>query len=303
MELRHLRYFVAVAEDRHFGRAARRLQIAQPPLSRSIQALEAELGAQLFVRGTRRVDLTPAGDALLVHARRVFDEVELGTRAARRAAAGQVGRIAIGYPSSLAYTGLTDVLRAFRDRAPAVEVALRELPPQSQIEALLDRSIDVGFVRSTIDDAAIVTERVRREPLLVALPADHPLASKKRIALSALARESFVLFPRARGTSFFDYLMRLCHDAGFTPRIVQEAAQLDIVALVAAGFGVSLLPASAREVQREGLVLRPIVGSPYTELFVAWRADNPSPVVRDFVETVRSVGLTKPRAPASGYSD
>ena len=295
MELRHLRYFVAVAEERHFGRAARRLRIAQPPLSRQIHALEAELGTPLFLRGSRQVDLTPAGDALLVHARRIFQEVELGTRAARRAAAGEIGRIAIGYPSSLAYTGLTDVLRAFRTRSPSVEVSLRELPPQAQIDALHDRSLDVGFIRSLVAYPSIATERVRREALLVALPADHALASRTRIALSSLSREPFVLFPRARGASFFDYLMRLCHDAGFTPRIVQEGAQVDIISLVAAGFGVSILPASVREVQREGMVLRPIVGSPHTELFVAWRSDDASPVVRDFLETVRKVGLSRSR--------
>jgi DNA-binding transcriptional LysR family regulator len=295
MELRHLRYFMAVAEEGHFGRAARRLGLAQPPLSRQIQALEAEIGFELFDRSRRRVELTAGGEVLLRHARDVLEALELGVREARRAASGEIGRIVVGYPSSLAYSGLTELLRAFRDRSPGVEIALREMPPQSQLDALRARHIDVGFVRAPLDDPALSAELVRREPLIVALPADHPLAARKRIALSQLAGEPFVCFPRSRGPAFFDHIMRLCHDAGFTPRIAQEAPQLDIISLVAAGFGVAIMPASLRELRRDGLALRPIVGSPRADLLVAWRSDDRSPALRDFIELVRQIGVRRGR--------
>src|SRR5262249_12777720 len=154
----------------------------------------------------------------------------------------QTGRIAIGYPSSVAFSGLPELLRAFRARSPSVEIALRELAPQEQIDALKDSRLDVGFVRGVITDSELASRRGRSEPLVVALPGDHAMAAQPRIALEALAREPFVSFPRTRGPAFFDYLMRLCHEAGFSPNIVQEAPQLDVVSLVAAGFGVALVP-------------------------------------------------------------
>jgi DNA-binding transcriptional LysR family regulator len=292
VELRHLRYFLAVAEERHFGRAAKRLHIAQPPLSRQIQALEAEIGFPLFDRSRRRVELTAAGTALGIHVRRVFEALERGVHDAQRAAAGQTGRIAVGYPSSVAASGLPELLGAFRMRSPGVEVVLRELPPQDQIEALKDGTIDVGFIRAPLDDDdELASKRVRCEPLMIALPEGHALAKRPRLALELLAREPFICFPRHRGPAFFDLLMRLCHEAGFIPRIVQEAPQLDIVSLVAAGFGVSILPDSVRAAGRPGVVFLPIVGAPQTELRVAWRPQDPSPVLRDFLAVVGEVGV------------
>jgi DNA-binding transcriptional LysR family regulator len=298
MELRHLRYFLAVAEERHFGRAAKRLRIAQPPLSRQIHALEAEVGLPLFDRAKRRIELTPAGTAFLTHARRVFEVIDDGVHEARRAAAGQIGRIAVGYPTSVAFGGLVDLLGAFRAHSPGVEVTLRELAPQDQVDALKDGRIDVGFVRTPIDGDGLASCRVYREPLLIVLPEGHPLAGHRRIALSLLAREPFVCFPRSRSPTFFDFLMRLCHDAGFTPRIAQEAPLLDILSLVAAGFGVAMLPGSVRAAGRPGVVFRPIQGAPETELRVAWRPNDPSPVLRDFLQVVREVGVGRARAEA-----
>jgi DNA-binding transcriptional LysR family regulator len=296
MDLRQLRYFVAVAEEQHFGRAANRLHMAQPPLSRQIQALEKDLGFPLFVRSRRRVELTSAGAVLLQHSRRVFEAVDLAVHEARRAAAGESGRIAVGYLSSLAYSGLTELLRAFRARFPSVEVALRELPPAHQVDAVKGGHLDVGFVRGPVEDPALAFELVRREPLVVALPEDHPLAKRARVRLSSLAREPFVTFPRVRGPAFFDQLMALCRSAGFTPRIVQQAPQLDMMSLVAAGFGVAIVPASIRDVQRVGMVVRPIVGSPQVELYVVWRVGSDSPVLRGFLDVVRRVGVKVARA-------
>ena len=296
MELRHLRYFVAVAEELHFGRAAARLHIQQPPLSRQIQLLEAELGFPLFERSRRRVELTPAGIALLGRTRQVFDALDVAVHDARSASEGQSGRLVIGYPSSLAYSGLTELLRAFRTRFPSVELALRELPPGDQIDTLKAGGLDVGFVRTSLDDPALVAELVRREALMVVLPDDHPLAKRRVIALEALAKEPFVLFPRARGPAFFDQLMALCGAAGFTPRIVQEAPQLDIISMVAAGFGVSIMPSSMRNFRRPGLSFRAIAGAPQVELLIVWRHQNLSPALHNFVDLVRVHGVQRERA-------
>jgi len=293
MELRHLRYFVTLAEELHFGRAAQRLHIQQPPLSRQIQLLEAELGFPLFERSRRRVELTPAGNALLGRVRQVFEALDAAVHDARSASEGESGRLIVGYPSSLAYSGLTELLRAFRTRYPGVELSLRELSPGEQIDALKAGGLDVGFVRSSLDDPALGAELVRRESLMVVLPDDHPLAAQRSISLSALKHEPFVLFPRARGPAFFDQLMGLCHAAGFTPRIVQEAPQLDIISMVAAGFGVSIMPSSMRNFRRPGLSFRAIVGAPQVELSIVWRHQNLSPALHKFLDLVRVLGVDR----------
>jgi DNA-binding transcriptional LysR family regulator len=295
MELRHLRYFSTIAEERHFGRAAQRLHMTQPPLSRQIQELEEELGFALFERAHRQVALTPAGAVFLDHVRRVFESLELAVHQARRASVGELGRIVVGYISSLAYSGITEVIRAFHERFPLVELNLREMSPQAQIDALKEGRIDVGLVRGAVDDAALIAECLRREPLVVALPAGHRLTERKRIPLELLAREPFIIFPRQRGPAFFDQIMGLCRDAGFSPRIAQEAPQLDILSLVAAGFGVAILPESIRHAGRKGFAIRPIVGSPSTDLRIVWRADDASPALREFLSFVRSVGVSDAR--------
>jgi DNA-binding transcriptional LysR family regulator len=296
MELRHLRYFLAVAEERHFGRAALRLRMAQPPLSRQIQALERELGFQLFQRTRRGVELTPAGSAFLDGTRRIFAETDRAIIEARRANSGETGRLAMGYLSSLAYSGLTRLLRAFREQAPHVELVMREMPPQEQLEALKQGRLDVGFVRGPIEDPTIAFERVRKERLFVAMASDHPLASRARIPLEVLSGEPFVTFPRARATAFFDSIMALCRSAGFTPRIVQDAPLLDVVSLVAAGFGVAIVPESLRDVNRPDITLIPIIGSPTIDLLAAWMLGNASPAVRTFLETMRRVGVAQSAA-------
>ncbi len=298
MELRHLRYFVTVAEELHFGRAAQRLHMAQPPLSRQIQLLEGELGFSLFERSRRRVELTPAGSALLSGVRHVFDTLDAAIHDARNASEGESGRLVVGYPSSLTYSGLTELLRAFRTRFPAVTIALRELPPGEQIDALKTGNLDVGFVRSSLDDPSLVSERVRSEALMVVLPDDHALCARRVIPLTALAQEPFVMFPRARGPAYFDQLMGLCRAAGFTPRIVQEAPQLDIISMVAAGFGISIMPSSMRNFRRPGLAFRPIAGAPQVELLIVWRQQNLSPALHKFLDLVRVLGVDRrgPRA-------
>ncbi|HEV8548073.1 MAG TPA: LysR family transcriptional regulator [Polyangiaceae bacterium] len=291
MELRHLRYFVAVAEELHFGRAAERLGIAQPPLSRQIQALERELGFELFDRSRRRIELRAAGVVLLERARDVLARLEEAEREARRASLGKRGRVAVGYPSSLAYTGLVGLLRAFRAEYPDVELVVRELPLSGQLEGLKNGELDVGFVRGPVDDRDLSHECVRREPLMLALPADHPLSRRRRLTLASVAREPFVFFPRARAPAFFDLLLGLCQKAGFTPQIRHEAPQVDVLSMVGAGFGISIMPASVREIRRADVVFRPFAGAPLTELLLAWRTGEGSPSRQAFIDVVRRVGL------------
>ncbi|MDI1483837.1 LysR family transcriptional regulator [Polyangium sp. y55x31] len=296
MELRHLRYFLTVAEEKHFGRAARRLRMTQPPLSRQIQELEAELGFELFDRARRQVELTPAGVVFLGRIRGVLDGLDQAVHEARRASVGEIGRVAVGYISSLAYSGITDLLRAFHEQFPKVEIALREMSPQAQLDAIKEGWIDVGLVRGLVDDASLASACVARDPLVVVLPAGHRLAEQKRIPLKLLAGEPFVIFPRQRGPSFFDQIMALCRTAGFTPRIVQEAPQLDILSLVAAGFGVAIMPGSIRRAGRKGLAIRPIVGAPRATLYIVWRADDTAPALREFIGFVRSTFVKKKKA-------
>jgi DNA-binding transcriptional LysR family regulator len=190
---------------------------------------------------------------------------------------------------------LSGLLRAFRDRSPEVAIEVREMPPGEQIEALKRGDLDVGFVRTPLHEPELASENIRNEKLVLALPVDHRLAIRERVALSAVAGEPFVFFPRARGPGFFDFLMGFCRDSGFSPHIVQEAPQIDVLALVAAGFGLSILPDSVREFRRADIVLRPIIGSPTTELRLAWRSGDTSPAVARFIDTVRRVGVKRGR--------
>lgn len=298
MELRHLRYFVAVAEELHFGRAAARLRIAQPPLSRQIRDLEGELGCELLHRTPRKVELTPAGTVFLAEARRLLERVEAAIEAARRASRGQYGKLAVGFVPSVSYTELPEVLRGFRERFPEVEVRIKILGPSEQVRALLDGDLDLGFLRGPVGHPKLEMEQVRVEPLLAALPSHHPLATRPELALSALASEPFVFVPRERAPEYYDQLIALCRGAGFSPRVVQEAAQLELLSLVAAGFGVSLLPASFRHLRRFGVAFRPLRGRPKSIVVAAWRRDNDSPSLREFLKVLRRTMRTRKRARA-----
>lgn len=293
MELRHLRYFVAVAEELHFGRAAARLRIAQPPLSRQIRALEGEIGTALFERTRRKVELTRAGQVFLDEVRRTFGQVERAVGLARRAGRGESGALSVGFVSVTTHTLLPVILRAFRDRYPGVDLSLREMPPSEQVVALREGRIEVGFLRAPLDEPTLGIEVVLSERLMAAMPSRHPLAAKKRIALRALSREPFVLFPRHLGPGFHDQIITLCREAGFSPRVIQEAPQMmTIASLVAVGLGVSIVPASVARMWREGVAFVPFSGKqPTADLVMAWRPDDSSPVLRAFLEVVRGLHL------------
>lgn len=290
MELRHLRYFVTVAEELHFGRAAARLFIAQPPLSQQIQQLERELGVALFARTSRRVQLTPAGDAFLAEARQILTRVAAAADTAKRAARGETGWLGIGFAASATYDLLPAVLHDFRASFPEVALSLQELNAVEQAAALREKIIHVGFARPYAAQPDAVVHALQREPFLAALPDAHPLTQRDSLPLSALANEPFISFPELPKPSYAEVVRSACEDAGFTPRVVQEVREMQTaLSLVAAGFGVALLPSSVQHLHRDSVTYRPLLEpAPRTELAVVSRRDDPSPVLQKFLAVVQA---------------
>lgn len=286
MELRHLRYFVTVAEELHFGRAAQRLQMAQPPLSQQIRQLEQELNVQLLHRTKRIVRLTEAGQVFLQQARQILTQSEEAIEAAQRASRGEVGRLVIGFVGSATYSILPTALKAFRHQFPDVRLILHEMTTTEQIEALHDNRIHLGFIRPPLNDDRLRVESVYQESLVAVLPEAHAIATQKQVSLRSLACEPFILFPRHLGAGLYDQIIGLCQQSGFTPQVAQEAIQMQtIVSLVAAELGVALVPASLQNLQRVGVVYKPLEEqTPKVELAVAWRRNETSRIVHQFLE-------------------
>ncbi|GCE05670.1 LysR family transcriptional regulator [Dictyobacter aurantiacus] len=285
MELRHLYYFVAVAEELHFGRAAERLRIAQPPLSQQIQSLEQELGVQLFYRTKRQVQLTEAGELFLPEARLTLAQAEQAMQTARKAGRGEVGRLMLGFVGSATSELLPELIRQFRRQFPEVELQLRELTTAQQVRALHDGRIQLGILRPPIPGEGLSLRILAQETLIVALSDTHPLAALERIEVFALAQENFIMFPRQQGPGLYDQIISLCRQAGFSPKIVQEAIQMQtITSLVAAELGIAIVPSSARLLRQHGLSYRPLhPQAQATELAMAWSKDDQSPLLRNFV--------------------
>jgi len=290
MELRRLRYFVAVAEELHFGRAARRLHISQPPLSQQIQALERELGVSLFERAGHRTRLTAAGAELLPRARGLLQQAEAARTAVQQLGRGESGMLQLGFTGSLPLTPVMPrVLHDFRLAFPGVRLQLRELRTREQIERLADGSLDVGFFRPTqhAQLEQLETRVVLREPLVVALHADSPLARRKRLPLAALEREPFIIYSRSVSAGLHDQILELCLKAGFRPRLAQEVHEMPTtVGLVAAGVGVALVAGSMQRVQVPGVVFRPLAETgATTDILLAWKRGEASPALRNFLGT------------------
>lgn len=292
MELRHLRYFVAVAEERHFGRAAERLHIAQPPLSHQIRQLETELKVTLFDRTTRSVELTPAGELMLERARAILATVDATTIDVARAAAGEVGRLALGFTGSATYELLPTIARVLREELPNITLELfgEMLTPRS-VTGLQDRSLDLAFLRPPVREADLAVHVVRREPLIAALPEQHPLAALTSVPLSQLAGEPFISYPSHYRSVVRDAVVDACSKAGFSPNVVQEVGETSTLAVfVAAGLGVALVPASVQHLHITGTVYRPLAGT--TEevaLALAYRTDDDSPVLRRALARIHSL--------------
>jgi DNA-binding transcriptional LysR family regulator len=292
-ELRQLRYFVAVAEELHFGRAAHRLHMTQPPLSQTIQAFEAALGTPLFARTNRSVALTPAGLALLPEARRILQQAATLPDLAQRAAAGEIGRLSLAFVSSADYSVLPAFLREFRAAYPQVQIDLREATSDVQLEDLMQNRVDVGLLIPPLPDKAKIEldyARVLSEPLILAAPHGlKELRAKHPVNLTTLADQPLIIFPRRIAPALHDAIMGCFHDAGMTPRIAQEAIQMQtIVGLVSAGMGIALVPQSVSNLKRPGVDYRTLAGKPpIVETGLAWRRDNHSPVLRAFLELLR----------------
>jgi len=302
MELRHLRYFVTVAEELHFGRAAQRLHLSQPPLSMQIKALEQELGTLLLERTQRRVALTPAGEVFLKEAREILARVEQAAANAQRAARGEVGELIIGFVSIADYNLLPQTLSTFRTANPGIRLVLREATSDVQLQQLADERMDVGFIVPPVADERLAVLPLLREPLVAALPAQHPLArGRGALALARLRDMPFILFPRHMAQGLYDDIVSFCRQAGFSPRVEQEAVQMQtIVSLVSSGLGVALIPASLRHLARTGVVYRSLRETgPSTEIALAWRMRDTRPALQRFLEAVRSVVKPTPAAARS----
>jgi DNA-binding transcriptional LysR family regulator len=290
VELRQLRYFVAVAEELHFGRAAERLHIAQPPLSQQIRRFEAELGEPLLFRTTRSVELAPAGEVLLERAREILAAVDAAVDDAHRAARGEYGRLAIGFTGSSTYAMLPAIAAAMRTELPGVVLDLRgELLTPAQVARLIDGTLDLGLLRPPVRERELSTEVLHSEPLLAVLPNSHPLANPAAVPLELLRDEPFVTYPSHFRSVVHDAVEDACAAHGFKPVAAHEVAETaTLVSFVAAGLGVSLVPASVRNMTVEGAVYRPLIhDATRVELAVAWRRDDDRPVLTGALDVIR----------------
>jgi DNA-binding transcriptional LysR family regulator len=291
MEYRHLKFFVAVAEELSFTRAAARLRVAQPHLSREIRRLEAEVDVPLFARDRRRVTLTAGGRAFLEQAYRVLADTAEAVHAAQRAYRGQTGRVRVGFSSSAGFGLLPDAVRRFRQERPEVELILTEFNSDEQPDLLRRSILDTGLLYPPRrPEDRLATETLVVDPLVAALPDGHPLANRPEIELEALADEPWIFFPRAVASRLHDEIIHACHAAGFTPRIVQEALKLSTISsLVASGLGVALVPVTLTRLRLPRTICRPLAApTPEVPLTLMWRRKDANPALAPFLETVRS---------------
>ncbi|MGN6703318.1 MAG: LysR substrate-binding domain-containing protein, partial [Burkholderiaceae bacterium] len=301
MELRHLRYFVAVAEELHVTRAAERLHIAQPPLSRQIQALEEELGVALFDRssrgdrGGRRLALTDAGQAFLDKARQILRSVESAAVDAQRAARGETGTLAVGFYEQIAYTLLPPILRRFQERFPQVDIQLRWFPNLEQVEALRRGDSDIAFVRPVSPLDGLCHQPLLSEPFVLALPANHRFAQRKRVPLAACAGERIVNYARRLAPDYHDAILKMCALAGFAPDVALEVGQVyTALGLVSSGIGVTFVPASVQRLRFENVVYRPLArAKARSGISLVWQRPDASPILSAFVEIARETAARK----------
>jgi len=294
MELRHLRYFRAVAEELHFGRAAERLHIAQPPLSQQIRQLERELGVGLLTRSTRRVELTRAGEAYLRRTIAVLDAVDDAGHQARRVAEGLEGHLSIACVGSATYSVLPRLVRALRERLPHVEISIRgEMLAPAQLDALRHGDVDLALLRPPVDDPEIRTEHIRRDRLIVALPSAHRLAESDTLRIDDLREEDVIAHAGHDRSVMGRLLTTICADAGFAPRIRQEVSETStLVTLVAAGLGIAVVPAPTADLDVAGVTYRPL--DPATlgvDLVAAHLGDAAPPVVERALAVLRGLAL------------
>lgn len=297
IELRHLRYFIAVAEELHFGHAAARLNISQPPLSQQIQLLEQQVGARLLSRTNRSVALTPAGAQFLIDSRQILTQVDDAAARAARLHQGQTGELRVGFTSSAPFIkAVSDTLSTFRRRYPDVHLQTREINTREQIAPLHEGTLDLGLMRNTALPDTLAWEVILREPLLAMVPHDHPLAAQPAVTLGELAKEPFVFFDPHVGTGLYDDILGLLRRYGLVPRIAQEVGEaMTIIGLVAAGLGVSILPASFCRVQLSEMRWLPIAeADAVSQMWLVWSKHHEQGAAalhfkRQLLESVKNV--------------
>ena len=291
MELRQLKYFIAVAEELHFGRAAEKLHLSQPALSKQIHALENSIEIKLFDRTKHWVRLTPAGKQFLETARHTLQQLEQGIKAARRIALGEIGRLRIGFPNPALLTILPKILQQYRSQYPKVELTLVGGGTETQVEALRTHQVDVSLVYTPIREDNLSVYPLYEETFLVALPSCHPLAKQKRVSLKSLANESFILYPRSLAPVLYNEFLECCTQAGFVPNIVQEGEMTDTrLGLVAAGVGIAFIISGLQNLRLKGVVYRSLGSDfPKLKLALAWRKGESSPMVHEFLKITRAI--------------
>ena len=289
MDLRHLRYFIAVAEELNFTRAADRLHIAQPPLSQQIRQLEEEVGVTLLHRTKRHVELSEAGQVFLDHARQILRSTEVAAVQARRAQRGEIGRLSVGFFEHMSYTLLPPIFRAYRERFPDVDVDVRWFPVIGQADALRRGDVDISFMRPGTDSEDITTEVLVTEPFVIAVPASHPFATEDSLSLRDCAAERFVMYTPHLAPDFHDMILRMCATAGFTPRVALEVGQVyTCLGLVSSGIGLAFVPSSVQRIHLDHVVYKPLRSrSLPVEVMLGWRRTNTSPLIGAFVETAK----------------
>ncbi|ARV61100.1 LysR family transcriptional regulator [Nostocales cyanobacterium HT-58-2] len=294
MELRQIKYFVTVAEELNFRRAAERLYMEQPPLSRQIRHLEEELGVELFHRTKRSVTLTEAGHAFLEEARLTLAQAEMAVQAAKLASRGKQTTLKIGFSICAFNRILPEIIQAFRQDFPHIEINLLEMPTAAQVQALQASEIDVGFLHLPIHADDLQTEVVIWDQIVAVLPENHPLVKLPQLSLRSLAEEPFVLFPRHVKPDYYDQIINTCQHIGFAPRIVQEATPPEVaISFVGAGVGVSLVTAIHQEKQNSGVVFRQLAEAiAPLEIAIAWQKNNKSSVVHSLIDVAKKIKLT-----------
>jgi DNA-binding transcriptional LysR family regulator len=292
LDFNQLRCFVAVAEELHFTRAAERLNMTQPPLSRQIQLLEHAIGALLFTRNNRVVRLTPAGRTLLPEARMILRLVENASLATRRVSDGDAGRVSIGFTAAAGYDFLPRAISRLRVSHPEVELQLKEMVSRAQIDALEAGRLDFGLLRPPVTREGLRSRRVESEPLVAAIPAGHPLAAEDAVAIRAFDGEAVVMFAPDESRYFYDLVAHVFSRAGVNPHFSQYVSQIHaVLALVKAGLGLALVPRAAMALRYEGVVFRPLRGASArpVELHLVWKEGNDNPALVRLLEEIAPV--------------
>ncbi|WP_211877398.1 LysR substrate-binding domain-containing protein [Pseudarthrobacter albicanus] len=303
METRHLKYFIAVAEERHFGRAALRLHMAQPPLSQQIRQLEELLGTPLLVRTTRKVDLTPAGQVLLDRGRALLQELDSLVEDVQQVGAGATGVIRVGFTGTATYRLMPGIVQAARRTLPGLRITVQGEMLTPQMEAALEEGrLDVAVLRPPVRSDEIALRLLEQDQLVAALPADSPLAERGTLDITDLSAEDFIGYPSYSAVNSIS--VEACRKAGFKPRLVQEAKETStLLSLVAAGMGVALVPMTSRMFSFQGVVFRPLRNPPPVDLAVAWNRNNETPLIRSFLALFDAFGTSQPPAQPAPAKD